>query len=177
MVDLDKVRIKVQQMLSKKWKVSLGNRPATVGDYILNFDSTELNVMIDEKTFGGDDSVVVRCTAPILYHVPLTPELYEWVSTVGASYDFGNVMIVQVEDEPQGQPNKGNLWLSHTLLGDYLDPQELHWAVGAVGYNADRLDDELQSMFGGKRFADFFTSEQSDEDTSEQSDEEPAGYI
>ena len=169
MADLDRVRYKVQRMLSKKWDVKLGNRPETIGDYTLNFESTQLNIIIDEKTFGGDDSVVVRCHAPILYNVPLSPELYEWVSTVGASYDFGTAVVVQLEDESQDQPTEGNLWLCHTLLGDYLDPQELHWAVGAVGFTADRLDDELQSKFGGRRFADFFTSEQSDD--------EPDGYI
>ncbi len=43
---------------------------------------------------------------------------------------------------------------THTLLGDYLDEEELHNAVGAVVTTADRLDDELQSRFGGKRSED-----------------------
>ena len=41
-----------------------------------------------------------------------------------------------------------------TWLGDYLDEEELHNAVGAVVTTADRLDDELQSRFGGKRSED-----------------------
>jgi hypothetical protein len=169
MVDLDKVRYKVQKILGKRWNVSLGNRPQTMGDYILNFESTQLNVMIDERSFGGNDSVVVRFSAPILYGVQLTPELYEWVSTQGSSYDFGCVRVVPIESETGDPANEGNLWFNHTILGDYLDPQELHWAVAAVGFTADSLDDELKPMFGGKRHADFFISKDSDE--------EPAGYI
>jgi hypothetical protein len=48
----------------------------------------------------------------------------------------------------------GILGFEHAILGDHLDAPELHQAVAAVGFTADRLDDELQARFGGKRLAD-----------------------
>ena len=48
---------------------------------------------------------------------------------------------------------------SHTLLGDYLDPEELRSAIGAVATTGNDLDDEVQDRFGGERWADPSTSE------------------
>jgi hypothetical protein len=45
--------------------------------------------------------------------------------------------------------------MKHTLLGDYLDEEELHWALYQLLNTADKLDDELKQKFGGKRLADF----------------------
>ena len=41
---------------------------------------------------------------------------------------------------------------SHNLLGDYLDAEELMYAVGGVASSADELDDELVAKFGGRTF-------------------------
>jgi hypothetical protein len=41
---------------------------------------------------------------------------------------------------------------SHSLLGDYLDEEELGRAVGGMLFVADNLDDELEKQFGGSRF-------------------------
>ena len=186
MADLDKVKYKVQQILAKKWNVRLGNRPNTMGDFILDFESTRLQIMIDEYQAQGDDSVIVTCAAPILYGVPLSDELYKWASTIGADASvLGHASIHPSTEGPQGQETTGNLWFSHTLLGDYLDPQELNWAVGAVGFTADNLDDQLQTQFGGHRAIDLPPAEKHPTDGSESverpdrtpSEDDPAGYI
>jgi hypothetical protein len=40
------------------------------------------------------------------------------------------------------------------LLRDFLYEEELNWAVASVGYTADRLDDELLPVLGGRRVID-----------------------
>ena len=42
----------------------------------------------------------------------------------------------------------------HTLLADYLDPEELVQAVVAVAVTADDVDDTVHDKFGGKRYTD-----------------------
>jgi len=42
----------------------------------------------------------------------------------------------------------------HTLLGDYLDPDEIEAAVILVAFSADDIDDEIAKLFGGTRFSD-----------------------
>ena len=49
---------------------------------------------------------------------------------------------------------KFTLWLTHSLLGDYLDIEELKSAVATMANTADRLDDELKAKFGGERYDD-----------------------
>ena len=44
--------------------------------------------------------------------------------------------------------------LSHNMIGDNVDRDELLAAVGVLGTVADRLDDELKKEFGGTRWID-----------------------
>jgi hypothetical protein len=44
--------------------------------------------------------------------------------------------------------------LKYSILGDYLDPEELLNAVRAVILMANLLDEEITEEFGGTRFID-----------------------
>lgn len=55
------------------------------------------------------------------------------------------------DDKPPGEVL---LIMSHTLLGDYLDEQELRHGVMGILSAANECDDELQKKFGGKRWID-----------------------
>ena len=81
-----------------------------------------------------------------LSNVPLTPELYRWVATEGQAFRFGRCMVAE------GDNGLGRMMMTHTLLGDYLDAEELKWAVFALLSTADDLDDQLKARFGGERF-------------------------
>ena len=146
MADLSEVKAKVQQILAENWRVRLGNRPNTIGDFIIDFESTGIHVAVDE---GEEDSIIVGLWAPVLFEVGLSEDLYKWVATVGANYTFGHSALFLNEGS-----TTGNLWFIHNLLGDYLDADELNWAISSIGSTADHLDDELQAQFGGTRACD-----------------------
>ena len=146
MANLSEVKAKVQQILVENWNVRLGNRPNTIGDFIIDFESTGIHVAVNE---GEGDSVIVGLWAPVLLEVGLSEDLYKWVATVGSNFTFGHSALFLNEDNVTG-----NLWFIHNLLGDYLDADELNWGVGSVGTTADHLDDEFQTQFGGIRACD-----------------------
>jgi hypothetical protein len=146
MADLNEVTAKVQRILAKHWRVELTES----GGFFLRLESTGCGINCYQDPDDGDDSpVFVRVSAAILFDVPVTNDLFRWVATEGADYRFGNAHLYLDESETTAQ-----LFFSHTLLGDYLDAEELNYAVAAVGFTADRLDDELLSLFGGRRAAD-----------------------
>jgi hypothetical protein len=96
----------------------------------------------------GSDSTIVSVTCPILFECPASPELYEQIATHADDYLFGHLSATVQDD------GTVMVMFTHTLLGDFLDPEELKHAVGALVTTADQLDDELQARFGGKRFHD-----------------------
>lgn len=109
----------------------------------LPYESTVVVVKIVDQ----EDRVLVQMYVPVLHHLPASPGLFEYVATEGQNYFFGNLHYIPEIDD-------GLLVFEHTLLGDYLDSDELHGAVAALAVTGNTLDDELQKKFGGKRFTD-----------------------
>lgn len=142
--DVEGARARVQAYLTSEGPIQLdaGGR-MSVGE-----GSTR--VFVEVAAHSGNPVTVVMVTAPILFQVPLTPDLFEWVAFHSDDWYFGHLALWRDEDDPA----KGTLLLRHVLLGDYLDKDELLYAVYGVSGTADRLDDELVAQFGGIRFAD-----------------------
>ena len=143
MANIADVTAKVQRILANNWKTEL----SPDGSFFLRFESTACHVTCFEM--GESGSVAVRMSAPILFDVPVSNDLFRWVATEGANYNFGNAHLFLDESETTAQ-----LFFSQIILGDFLDAEELNTAVAAVGFTADRLDDELLPRFGGRRAAD-----------------------
>ena len=143
MADLSAVTAKVQRILAKNWRVELDAE----GGFLMRFESTGCRVTCHQDE--DDDEVIIKVTAPILFDVPVTNDLFRWVATEGANMRFGNAHLYLDESETTAA-----LFFTEMLLGDYLDEAELNWAVGSVGFTADRLDDELLPLFGGRRATD-----------------------
>lgn len=137
---VEQVKEKVQRILVEALgSVSIDKD----GDFFVRHESTVVYVRVSELR---DDATIVKSWAILLNDVPLTPEVYRWVATEGQEYFFGHARLVETEE------GKGRIQFEHILLGDYLDPDELEWAVIALGNTADQLDDELKAKFGGSRF-------------------------
>ena len=146
MADLNEVTAKVQRILAKSWRVEL----SASGGFLVRLESTVCRIeCLQDPDDGDDDPVFISVRAPVLRAVPVTDDLCRWIATEGTYYRFGKAQLFYDEGEATGQ-----LYFSHTLLGDYLDEDELNYAVAAVGFTADRLDDELLPLFGGRRAAD-----------------------
>jgi hypothetical protein len=152
MSDVDQTMMKVQRILTGP----MGLRISLQGNSIsVTFTDSSTRVNVGIQDYGvnkaGDPSSLVQLSAPILWEVDPSPALYEWIAREGGKYYFGHVTAY---DDTTAE-GKLFLSMSHTLLGDYLDEEELHWALYAILGTADKLDDELKEKFGGKRLADF----------------------
>lgn len=152
MADVDMTMMKVQRILTGP----MGLRITLQGNGItVTFAESSTRINLNFTDWGtnkaGDASTLVGLSAPLLWEVDPSPALFEWVAKNGGRFYFGHVTAY----DDASAPGKLFLAMSHTLLGDYLDEEELHWALYTLLQTADKLDDELKEKFGGKRLTDF----------------------
>jgi hypothetical protein len=149
--DVDQTMMKVQRILTGPMELRVELEGNTIH---VRFSDVSTQVNISVQPWGtnsdGDPSSLVQISSPILWGADPSPELYEWVAREGGNFFFGHVSA----HDDLSSPGKLFLVMTHTLLGDYLDEGELSSAMYAVLGSADKLDDELQGRFGGKRLAD-----------------------
>tara|TARA_B100001250_G_C19773150_1_gene778210 strand:- start:545 stop:1012 length:468 start_codon:yes stop_codon:yes gene_type:complete len=140
------IQDKVQRILAKNYSVRLGPDE----DYMLKSGSTFVNVSVKDPVFSPttkeEDAYYVRVYAPLLDDVEASNELFEYVSTAGLGGLVGLSLSLQ---ENPSNPGHYALILGSTILGNFLDEDELVNAVTICGYVADQNDDDLASMFGG----------------------------
>ena len=149
------VKARVLEMLTEGLGIEVQLRPENEVLVELPESSTAVFIRFVAKEFKSEeieDQVFVNVSAPLLRGLSLTPELYRWVATEGTTYDVGCVQLYEVDED--GGSQTGFLRFAYTLLGDYLDEDELGTALWTVLFTADRLDDELQAQFGGRRWVD-----------------------
>jgi hypothetical protein len=82
-----------------------------------------------------------------LLDVQFTDELYKWIALTSDTFRFGHLGLSENDDKP----GYGAIVFAHNLLGDFLDPEELRWAIDMIASTTDRLDDELKPKYGGRR--------------------------
>ena len=89
------------------------------------------------------DTTVVHVQA--LTNVDITPsaELYKHVALNADSWVYGHLAMGE-------EGGKANVGFRHSILGDFLDAQELFTAVAAVAQTANAIDDEIKATFGGR---------------------------
>ncbi len=87
--------------------------------------------------------VIIELVSPVLDGVAQSDGLMQKINALNEKLYFGKVYWRSDE-----------VWLAHNLLGDHLDSDELIASVGMLAVVADRIDDELQKRFGGRRWRD-----------------------
>jgi hypothetical protein len=138
--DVAATRGKVQQYLTHNFgNVNIDED----GDFSLRHGSAR--VFVRTRTREGANFTWVSLDVPVLLGVKETPQVFEHVALHADDYLFGHLNAVRTDDGLM-------ICLSHALLGEYLDEEELSRAVGGMLGTAEELDDELQTQFGGKRF-------------------------
>jgi len=139
---VSRVREKVRQILTQKFNVGVDSD----GDYTVAYESAQGWIRVLPISDDGEKTVV-RVEAPLLFGVKETDELYKYVAIHTDDYMFGHLSLAATPDGMM-------VMFVHTLLGNYLDEEELLAAViGVVGSGND-LDDKLQGMFGGRRYSE-----------------------
>ena len=151
MADVDQTMMKVQRLLTGPLGLKIQLQGDTIG-VLFNNSSTQVHIRIIDwgKSKDGEPRSLVRISSPILRRVKPAPALYEYIAREAPRLWFGNIAVWDDEESP----GMVSLTLGHTLLGDYLDEEELKAALFNVLGSADELDDVLQKRFGGKRWAD-----------------------
>lgn len=146
MPTVEQVRNKVLRMMAKAFKITTTDDETI----LLWHESAACSVKVREFDKDEDgQNTVVKVSAPILWNVKRTPALYEWVATEGQNFMFGRVAC-----NITSEASETDLEFEYNLLGDNLDEPELTTTVVMLLGTANRLDDELQKKFGGKRSAD-----------------------
>lgn len=136
----DEVLLKIQRMLTDE---GLFVRLIENG-VVVPYETTAVFI----RVLAQESRTLIRFTAPIVLEAPDSPELTRWVATSGQSYFFGAANL-EIRDD-----GKVNVILDHTLLGDFLDREELHAVIGAMANTANDLDEEVKAKFGGRRLVE-----------------------
>jgi hypothetical protein len=151
MATVDQTMMKVQRLLTGPMNLRIQLQGDTIG-VVFTDSSTQVHIRIIDwgKSKDGEPRSLVRVSSPILRGVKPTPELYQFLVREAPRLWFGSIAVWDDEESP----GLLSLTLGHTLLGDYLDEEELRAALFGVLNSADEMDDQLQKRFGGKRWVD-----------------------
>lgn len=139
----NEVKDKVQRILSKNFATNLNN-----DGFAIKFGSAAVIVSIKNEpvTVTNEEIWMVEVVAPVLRDIELSDDLAREIATTNLR--FGAVSFLQSEDQP------GLIGITHTLIGNTLDEDELRFAVSHIGICADDLDDDWQIRFGGKKVSE-----------------------
>ena len=136
-VTISETRDRVSSMLA-----NLVGRVELSADGAMSFPYESTRVYVEVRPWGESSTVVNIYSITNVALTP-TPELYEYVAVHSDDWWFGHLGM-------KVQGDVALVHLSHALLGDFLDQDELHAAVGGVALVANQIDDEIKSRFGGR---------------------------
>ena len=144
MATVSQVQKKVQSILSTE----LGSVKVDAdGDIRIDYESTSVRIAV-EKYGDNEEETVVEITGVLSFETPATPKLYKWINDKNGLIKFGTIYHLD------GAKGGTLVLLQYSILGDFLDPEELLNAVRVVVLIANKLDDEVIEEFGGKRVID-----------------------
>lgn len=136
------IRDKVQRYLTDDFLRSV--QIDRDGDFTAQYGSARIFIRVYD---WAEDRAIVAVTVPLLFEVTPSQELFKYVATHSDDYIFGRLTLVERDEHC-------DVYFTHSLLGDFLDPEELKSVVGGMLSTAEKLDNELQGQFGGRRFHD-----------------------
>jgi len=147
MANLTEVMWKVQRILSGPMGLVFSVR----GDrYLIEFNESKSLVTIgfEERALPQqqDPDVFVHLSSPVMFELTPSAELYEWVVRRSANLLYGRIDVV---DDPDTAGTL-NVYVTHSLLGNTLDVDELRHALVAVHTTADTIISEGHPRFGGR---------------------------
>jgi hypothetical protein len=139
MTKVDEIQIRVQKYLSKE----LGNISVDE-DGIIEFPFSSTKVTIGVKELMGE--VVVEVFSPVIFEPKNISGLYEKLNVLNM---VSPVSWVYIELD-----NSSLVIAKYTVLGEFLDFEELRYAISIVCNSADSLDEDMAKEFKAKRFID-----------------------
>jgi hypothetical protein len=110
------------------------------GDYTVDFGETR--VFVCPRPWSQDKTIVQLFTV-LNTDLPLSGELTHFLCSENLNLLFGHFALHKAQRQ---------VWFGHTLLGDFLDPDELVTGLSAVALSANKYAPLIQSRFGGQIF-------------------------
>lgn len=141
MADLAAIKERVRRILIDRLGSVEEDRD---GDFTVRSGSARCFIRVSPR---DEQFALVRVWALVASDVPASPEFFEFVARRSDSFYFGHLGVIEAEET-----KLLTLVMSHTLLGDFLDAEELMFAVVGVVSSADELDDQVVADFGGRKF-------------------------
>jgi hypothetical protein len=92
----------------------------------------------------GEKQASVEIFSYVVVDVDVTADLMRYLLEYNLKLVLGGFGLATDEN------GKGTVVLTHTILGNTMDKEELYASVSAIARVADDLDDKLVEMFGGK---------------------------
>jgi hypothetical protein len=92
----------------------------------------------------GESKTSVEVFSYVIVEVEVTEALMRYLLTYNLKLVLGGFGLSIDEN------GKGTVVLTHTLLGDAMDKEQLYTSVSAIARVADDLDDKIVEMFGVK---------------------------
>lgn len=115
----------------------------------------EGSTFIYTRTFPiGDKKSGVEVFAYVVIDVEVTEALMRHLLTLNLRLILGGFGLAIGED------GKAAVVLTHTILGDSMDREEIYGSVSAIARVADDFDDQIVATFGGKTALDKLISAQ-----------------
>lgn len=137
---VQETRERVQAYLTSAGRIEIDSD----GDFTFQEGSARVFVGVAEHPNG--DATIVRVFGLMVTGAKLSPELYEYVALNTDNWVFGHIAL-----HPDDKGTATIVFCTR-LLGDFLDKDELMYAVFGIANTADQLDDELAARFGGSVF-------------------------
>jgi hypothetical protein len=96
----------------------------------------------------GEKSAAIEVFSYVVVDVDATADLMRFLLTYNLRLILGAFGLT-IDDA-----GNAAVLLTHTILGDKMDREELYGSVSAIARVADELDDKIVSSFGGKTALD-----------------------
>jgi len=139
MSKIDEIQVKVQKYLSKE----LGNISVD-SDGIIEFPFGSTKVTIGVKELMGE--IVVEVFSPVIFDPKKIDGLFEQLNVMNM---VSPVTWVYLEF-----PDMNLVIAKYCVLGDFLDFEELKYAISIVCNSADSMDEDMAKTYKAKRFID-----------------------
>ena len=132
------------------------------GDFAISRGSARIYVRPIER----EGHTFVLIWSPTNVGVPIDGKLTHFLATENAALPFGKLGLNE---------EASTVHVHHTLLGDFLNREELEVAVNAVAETADQYDDLIKRRFGGQLPTDLAATLSQVLEAAEAATEPPSG--
>jgi hypothetical protein len=112
------------------------------GMYVVGLDTARVFIV---PTWLDEQTTVIRLFAITNLDVPVTNELTSYLLAKNLEFVFGAFAL---------DAERGAVWFTHNLLGEFTAPEEIEATLAAVSATAAEYDNEIKSKFGGRLYTE-----------------------